>query len=684
MRRAAVALKWPLLLAAVLPAAAGARTLQAHIARVTTAVATLEQVRVRLDWPADANQGDLQLDAARVDAADLGYRWRDLAWRCTLRREAQGGWRCAGPVRGGEGGRMQLAVQLDAATMQASLSGGGARFALHRAAAAPDATTLDLARVPIAWAQALLAQAWADARLTSGTLDGRLTVETPDARPLRVAGTLGARGVALETADAAIAAQDLGGRFAIDYRRAPQRTLATVDGELRGGEFLAGNTYVALPDTPVELRVDALQSAGQGWEVPHFAWRDGDALVAEGAAAFDTDAGLHSLELDARSRDLSPLRERYLSGQLAVLGLDGGELGGAGAMQLRVQEGALSRADLWLHDVALRDPNERFGFTGLDGDVRYVADGQADGTLSWQAGRLYGLDFGAARLPLRSRDGSLLLRAPVSLPMMGGSLRFSDLVLRPRSGDAGPELRFALELDDIDFGRVSEAVGLPAFQGRLSGQIPQARYADERLDFDGGLSMRLFDGTVQFSALALERPFGTAPSLTADIDFDDLDLLRLTEVLDFGSIAGRLDGYLHDLRLVDWTPVAFDARFRSDAQAAGRAGVKQRISQRAVQSISSVGGGSFVGGLQGRLIALFDDFGYARIGIGCRLANEVCRMSGIAGDAGGGSGGGGFAIVEGAGLPRLDVVGYNRNVDWPTLVERIAAVGKGDVSPVVE
>ena len=48
------------------------------------------------------------------------------------------------------------------------------------------------------------------------------------------------------------------------------------------------------------------------------------------------------------------------------------------------------------------------------------------------------------------------------------------------------------------------------------------------------------------------------------------------------------------------------------------------------------------------------------------------------------SAGDGFTIVEGAGIPRLDVVGFNGNVDWPTLVERLAAVGSGDVSPVFE
>ena len=34
--------------------------------------------------------------------------------------------------------------------------------------------------------------------------------------------------------------------------------------------------------------------------------------------------------------------------------------------------------------------------------------------------------------------------------------------------------------------------------------------------------------------------------------------------------------------------------------------------------------------------------------------------------------------------PWLTVVGIHRRVDWPTLVERLVAVGKGDAKPVVE
>lgn len=668
-------------LALCVPGAAFARSLSARIARVDSAVATLERVQVRVDWPAGAGEGRLRLQAAEVRAPDLGYRWRDLAWQCPLRRDGRGGWRCDGAIRAGTGKPLQLSLALGTATTDAELRSGASRLALRRNAATPDLTTLDLTRVPIAWSQALLARAWSDGRLKGGTLDGRLDVHAPADRPLRVTGTLQGRGVSLENGDASIAAEHLGLRAAIDYRRTAALTQASVDGQLHGGEVLFGSTYVALPPTPVALHITGRQQAGQGWQLPRIEWRDGAALHARGSAAFDAAATLQALDLTARSDDLQALPRRYLSGQLALFGLGEATLSGAGDVRVAMQGGRLVRMDATLEDASLRDPADRFGFEGLQGEVRHVARGTADSALSWRGGTLYGLDFGAARLPLRSEDGVLRFRAPVVLPMLGGTLRFADVALRPPGGDTGLDVRFALDIDGVDVGQLSQTLGLPAFQGTLGGRIPRAHYVAERLDFDGGLSMQLFDGRVAFSSLALERPFGSAPSLSADIALQDLDLLRLTEVLDVGSISGRLDGQVRGLRLVDWTPVAFDARLYSDADAARRTGSRQRISQRAVQDISSVGDASFVGSLQGRLIGLFDDFGYARIGIGCRLANQVCRMSGLEGE---GSRNDAFTIVRGAGIPRLDVVGFNRDVDWSTLVDRIAAAGKGDVKPVVE
>jgi hypothetical protein len=212
-------------------------------------------------------------------------------------------------------------------------------------------------------------------------------------------------------------------------------------------------------------------------------------------------------------------------------------------------------------------------------------------------------------------------------------------------------------------------LGWPAFGGTLDGTLPAARYEDQVLNFDGGLTAQVFGGTLTIDKLALERPFGADPSLGADLTIKGFDLKTLTGAFGFGQITGRLDGHVRDLRLLDWTPIAFDAELHSDDKAPDR----RRISQRAVRDLSNVGGGGFIGGLQTQVLHYFSEFGYARLGLACRLADNVCHMDGV------GSAGDGYTIVEGSGLPRISVVGFAREVDWPTLVERLKSATQGNV-----
>ncbi|MEO5565065.1 MAG: hypothetical protein ABIR05_00130 [Luteimonas sp.] len=666
-------------------AADAPRVAEARIARITTAAAILHDVHVRLSWGADAATGELSLQAGRVEAPGLGYRYRDLHWHCPLQRGDHGAWRCDGPLRSGKGKPLQLAVELDDAGLDAALSQGRASLRVKRRTDTPDDIAVTLTRVPVAWAQALLAKAWSSGQWQGGTLDGQLQVHTPSRQPLRVNGTLALAGVDFDTPDATIAGQGLGGSFNIDYRTTPSLSTLALTGSLHGGELLAGSAYVSLPATPVQLQLQGRKQGEGGWTFPAFQWRDGTALVADGNAAFDTDAKLRTLAVRMHSADIAPLRDRYLSGWLGLAGLSGLDMRGALDLQLTVANGQLQQAQALLHGIDLVDGNGRFRFEGLEGAPQFSAGKSVDSSLHWRGGQLYGLDFDAATLPLRSAAGELRLRQPVSVRAFGGSLRFDDLVLRPPSAGESMRLQFGLSVDKLDIGGLAKSLGLPEFQGELSGRIPTARYQDERLQFDGGLAVQLFGGTVQLSALSLERPFGVAPSLTADLVLDNLDMLALTKVFDFGSISGKLDGRITGLRLVDWSATAFDAELHTDRAAARRDHVRQRISQRAVQNISSVGDSSFVSSLQGRLIGLFDDFGYHRIGISCRLLNEVCDMGGLkAAPATSPGSGPGFTIVEGSGLPRLTVVGYNRMVDWPTLLERLVAASKGDVKPVVQ
>ncbi|MBB3343883.1 DUF748 domain-containing protein [Luteimonas sp. RC10] len=669
----------PLLLACV--PVAQARTVEARIAQVDTPVAAMTQVRLTLDWPADAPNGRLRLRAADVDAGALGWRLRDVDWRCPLKRLVNEGrvrWHCEGPIRDRSGAALRLALELDAQDVDARLSGEGGALTLARRAATPERTTIDLKRVPAAWAQALVRSAWEAAQLRKGRLDGALRIDAPDAQPLRVAGTLAVHDLALETADGAIATEGVAADLRLDLRLPDAGPALRLDGTLHGGEWLFGAAYLALPPAPIGIGLDLQRRADGGWALPRLAWHDGDTLQLDGAGALSADGALQVLSLDATSRDAHALPARYLSGWLGPAGLSGLSLQGGFDASLALAGGVLRTADLRLRGLDIGDAQARFRFDRMHGALRYSASTPVHSTFAWQGGALYGMPFDAAAWSLESAGGRLRLREPVALSFLGGEVGFEALALElpghaERDGD-GLRMRTALRLDGLDIGRLAQALAWPAFEGRLSGHIPTVRYADNRIDFEGGLAMQLFDGRIDVSSLSIERPFGVAPTVTSDLALQGLDLQALTGVFGFGSIEGRLHGRIDGLRLVDWGATAFDAELHTERTP----GVRQRISQRAVQDISSVGDASFVTSLQGKAIALFDDFGYRGIGISCRLRNQVCAMGGLH------SAGNAFTIVDGAGLPRLDVVGYNRDVDWPTLVERLAAAAGGDVAPVID
>jgi hypothetical protein len=155
-----------------------------------------------------------------------------------------------------------------------------------------------------------------------------------------------------------------------------------------------------------------------------------------------------------------------------------------------------------------------------------------------------------------------------------------------------------------------------------------------------------------------------------------LDLELVTRAFSFGRITGRLSGAIDGLELFNWQPIAFDARLYTPLDDRSR----HRISQRAVENIGSIGGGGagITQALSSGFLRFFDDFHYDRLGLSCRLENEVCYMNGVAPAPNGG-----YYLVKGSGLPRIDVIGGARRVDWPRLVQQLIAVTES-AGPVVE
>ncbi|MEO8748025.1 MAG: hypothetical protein ABI379_10295, partial [Rhodanobacter sp.] len=297
------------------------------------------------------------------------------------------------------------------------------------------------------------------------------------------------------------------------------------------------------------------------------------------------------------------------------------------------------------------------GIQGLRGALEWAVHGDRPATsLAWNAMQFHRVPLGGGQSQWRSHDGALMLRQAVTVPVLNGQLRIGTLDFRPAAA-RGQRLSTSVAVLGVDMGALCRALGWPAFPGTLGGAIPSLRWVDDHIELDGGLSANLFDGFVDITQLSLQDPFGASPVLAADISLRQLDLGAITSVFDFGNITGRLDGAIDGLHLVDWSPVAFKAQMLATNGG--------RISQRAVNNLTEVGGGGMAGGLQGAVLKLFKTFAYKRIGLNCTLRGSICEMSGLdpAGD--------GYTIVEGSGLPHLRVIGHQTRVDWPTLVRRL-------------
>lgn len=654
-----------------------ARTMQAEVARIELAVGTLDDVSLTLDWPEEATEGRLAIKVGTLVTPDLGYRYRDLRWSCALQRPAPDHYRCKGALRTGREGKATLAAEWKAGTLELTIGAGRGSFALAFPAAEGDALALHAVRMPAAWLQPLLAAAWEEGTLTAGTVDATLALAA-QGDGTRLSGPISFDALGLDTRDGRIAAAGLDGSTTLLVDLLPGETRVRTELALHGGELLAGALYAALPETAVAVEIDA-RGSDAGWKISRASWKDPGVLELEASADIPRDETTAStLDASIELPALDRASTRYFETLLGTLGLPGLQLTGAASGRMVLRDNSPLEMDLSFDDVAARDGASRFTLAGLAGDLHWTArDASVDSELRWRSAQVYEVVIGAATLPWRSQQRRLGLRAPLEVDLLGGRLRVPHLAWTPAHA-AQPDARIdlALSLADLELAAMSRAFGWPAFSGTLSGTIPGVRYADQVLSFDGGLAMTMFDGRVAIDAMSLERPFGVAPTMSADLALEGLDLQPLTGAFGVGEITGRLDGAVRGLRLVDWSPVAFDAELQTSSSYKG----PRRISQRAVDDLSRVGGAGAAAGLQTQVLKLFDTFGYSRIGLRCRLANNVCRMGGIDSSA---VSSGSYTIVEGSGLPRITIIGHQRTVDWPVLVARMKAATEGQ-APIID
>ncbi len=339
--------------------------------------------------------------------------------------------------------------------------------------------------------------------------------------------------------------------------------------------------------------------------------------------------------------------------------------GGRADISFDVKAGAVTSADLVLKRISIEDGARRFALFGIDGKLPWDREQLTSARLRLDGGEVLNVPFGAFELPLEMR-GIRVRTHDVRIPVLDGMLLINDFAT---SGERESwRWRFRGGITPVSMQRFTTALGLPAMHGTLSAVIPAVSYQKSILKVDGELLFKVFDGAIVMRDLALESPLGKTPRLTADIDMSNLDLDLLTRTFSFGNITGRIDARVKALELVNWEAVRFDARLASSAGEYPR-----HISQTAVQNISTLGGAGAASAIQRSFLRFFENFGYSALGLSCKLENGVCRMGGIEDVSHG------YAIVKGGGIPAITVLGYNREVGWRELIERLKRVTQGNV-----
>ena len=428
------------------------------------------------------------------------------------------------------------------------------------------------------------------------------------------------------------------------------------------------------------LSSDARRFTARRFELAHES-----VAAVSGTATLDLfgETMLQEAKLVISDLDLANALPAYVQPYLISTSLK--DLEGIGHVhgEVDVASGLPTRAVLTLVDVTLDSQTGSVSVNGLGGVLNWFDDalrselaGEIDddsfrSSMTWESASLWGIAFGPVELPFTTTGRHFRLLEPKLLPIFDGGLAIKTLRLR-HAGTDQMYLRFDAEVRPISVALLGRALGWPEFSGTLSGSIPDLQLSRGVVTLGGNLEASVFDGHVVVRDLQLRDPLGKFPRLHASIDVENLDLELVTNTFSFGMITGRLSGQVKDLETFDWMPEAFDASFYTPPGDKS----KHRISQRAVTNLSSIGGGSGGGvaaALQGGFLKFFDSFSYDRLGLSCKLANDVCTMRGIE------STNGGYYIVKGSGLPRINVVGGQSRVAWTRLVRQLGAIMESEI-----
>jgi len=631
--------------------------------------ASVRVERLRLPEPVgELRDVTLRCDTVAIATAEAGYRCergRAVAQRSPLDPEA---FSLAASYRPADG---RLILELPDLPWQGMTLRVSAQLADDGWTAAVEGADLDAATVYGALAATASMTSTAttvpELEIAAGTAGFRLRARGEDGGAIRIDSRITLRDLSLANTSGSLAAEGLdvtleaqarmpepGGR--LDYT-------ATLTAD--AGEAYVEPAYFNLSASPLTLAsTGGLDLAGGPVRIDSFLLDHRDVLAASGEAVLrrGEEPAVARADVEIADAVFPGVYTTYLQGFLTGTPLAKLETRGRVSGRVRLDDGGVAALDLALDDLHADDADGRLAIYGARGRIAWdVAPDAApvSSRLVWDGGFVYDAGFGAGTAAFSSTPDRITLQETLRLPVLDGALVVETFAASGLSGDE-PAVEFDARLEPVSLAGITTALGWPALPGKLSGELPLLSVSEGAVTLGGSLVARVFDGTARISELRIEQPFGANRRTSAEVALDNLDLALVTDVFTFGRITGRLDGAIRGLEMLQGRPVAFDARFYTPADDDS----PHRISRRALSNISEIAG-SGTAALSAGFLGLFEEFRYDSLGIRCVLEGDICSMSGVQPAQQG------YYLVKGSGLPRIDVIGHSRQVNWPRLVAQI-------------
>jgi hypothetical protein len=379
---------------------------------------------------------------------------------------------------------------------------------------------------------------------------------------------------------------------------------------------------------------------------------------------------LYKLDADLPSLNLTEAYPLLFKPFLGKTLLNNADIDGKAAMNVSVIDSQIKAFKVTLKDVNIDDKNKKFAFYNINADIPWSYDDATQVRFSYNNGTLLNMPLGRTNIGAEVNRYSLVA-LEITLPILDGALKLGDISAARINDNWYWHLRAALT--PVSMPDASRAFKLPIMQGKASAEIPLVTYSGGILTTDGAITLNVFDGTATVTQLTLQNPLSESPKLSADMNLRNLDMGALTRTFSFGAIEGKLDGDVQDLEMLNWKPVKMDASLHSSP-----GNYLKKISQRAVENISSLGGAGAAAAVQRSVLRFFKEFNYEKLGLSCTLRDNICEMNGIESTPGG------YVIVKGSGIPAITVLGYNKTVGWGELVDRVKHVIDGNTKLIVK